>query len=132
MCIRDRLERSPDESDGRQRRLTLSTRGRQLLVEVEQIYAELEQQWAEVIGQVALEQTRRRVTNAMAVSYTHLDVYKRQVPEHVRQIASGWPEIVVSVAPELEPRTTTACPGWARSRQVLPMSSARTRYRQRG
>jgi DNA-binding MarR family transcriptional regulator len=59
------LERSPDESDGRQRRLTLSARGRQLLVEVEQSYAELEQQWAEVIGRVALEQTRRRVTTAV-------------------------------------------------------------------
>ena len=65
MVVDGLLERSADSTDGRQRRLTLSVRGQQLLVEVERIYADLEGEWADVIGRAEVEQIRQRVTAAM-------------------------------------------------------------------
>jgi hypothetical protein len=43
----------------------LTSRGVQLLGAVEEIYAELEAVWADVIGDVALRQTRARLTAAL-------------------------------------------------------------------
>ncbi len=65
MVVDGLLDRSADSADGRQRRLTLSVRGQQLLVEVERIYADLEGEWADVIGRAEVEQIRQRVTAAM-------------------------------------------------------------------
>ena len=53
------VERGTDATDGRQRPLTLSDRGRELLATVEEIYAELETRWADVIGRPRVEALRR-------------------------------------------------------------------------
>ena len=55
------VTRRPASDDGRTKVVTIATRGRELLVEVEAIYAELEAGWADVIGEVALDQTRSRI-----------------------------------------------------------------------
>lgn len=47
--------------DGRIKTVALAPRGRLLLAEVEQIYSDLEAQWAQVIGEAALRQTRSRL-----------------------------------------------------------------------
>ena len=59
------LTRVVDAGDSRQRHLTLAVRGVELLADVETIYAELEQEWATVIGATALEETRRRLIRAL-------------------------------------------------------------------
>ncbi|HEY7137699.1 MAG TPA: MarR family winged helix-turn-helix transcriptional regulator [Acidimicrobiia bacterium] len=55
--------------DGRVRPLRLSARGRRLLATVEQIYAELEAEWADAIGAGALERLRRDLTRAILASH---------------------------------------------------------------
>jgi DNA-binding MarR family transcriptional regulator len=55
------VERRADVDDGRVKSVTLAARGRELLVVVEQIYADLEQRWADVLGETALGQTRSRI-----------------------------------------------------------------------
>ena len=59
------LARSRDTGDSRLRVLTLAPRGERLLEAVEAIYAELEVEWAAVIGPTALGQTRRRLTDVL-------------------------------------------------------------------
>jgi DNA-binding MarR family transcriptional regulator len=60
------LERRPHESDGRQSLLALAPRGHELLADVEKIYAELEREWADIIGAAALGQTKTRLANVLA------------------------------------------------------------------
>jgi DNA-binding MarR family transcriptional regulator len=59
------VRRSTDTTDGRIRNIELAERGEQLLVAVESIYAELEQQWAGVIGAPAVEQIRADLSNIL-------------------------------------------------------------------
>ena len=59
------LARTRDPGDSRLRVLTLAARGEQLLDAVEAIYADLEEEWAAVIGPTALRQTRQRLTTAL-------------------------------------------------------------------
>lgn len=53
-------------ADGRQRPLRLSARGRKLLATVEEIYAELEAEWAQAIGTQALHRLRGDLSRAIA------------------------------------------------------------------
>ena len=52
-------------ADGRQRPLRLSPEGAELLADVEDIYRELEGEWAEVIGTSALEGLRQSLYTAV-------------------------------------------------------------------
>lgn len=51
--------RGAEADDARARQVEISERGRRLLSEVEAIYAELEAEWAEVIGRSRLEAIRQ-------------------------------------------------------------------------
>lgn len=53
------VERAADPGDARAKRVQLSDRGRALLAEVETIWAELEQGWAEILGDDRLASLRR-------------------------------------------------------------------------
>jgi DNA-binding MarR family transcriptional regulator len=53
------VERTVDTGDARQRAVTLTARGRDLLDAVEVIYGRLERQWAERIGAANVERLRR-------------------------------------------------------------------------
>lgn len=55
------VERRPVERDGRVKSVRLAQRGRDLLGAVEEIYAEIETQWADVLGETAFDQTRSRI-----------------------------------------------------------------------
>jgi DNA-binding MarR family transcriptional regulator len=59
------VERSTDESDTRRKLVVLSERGQRLLATVEEIYAELEQEWADIVGRPAVEDTRANVTRVL-------------------------------------------------------------------
>lgn len=63
------VERRPDEVDTRRKVVALTGRGRELLTTVEDVYAELEQEWADVLGRRAVEDTRARLTTALMHSY---------------------------------------------------------------
>ncbi|MFL6131577.1 MAG: MarR family winged helix-turn-helix transcriptional regulator [Nocardioidaceae bacterium] len=58
-----------DSADGRQRPLRLSPRGGELLADVEDIYRELEAEWAKVIGAPALKRLRRSLHTAVLASH---------------------------------------------------------------
>ncbi|CUR59345.1 putative Transcriptional regulator, MarR family [metagenome] len=62
MAQSDYLVRSVDESDRRQRVLSLSTRGETLLGVVEEIYAEIEAEWADMASADDLRTTRDALT----------------------------------------------------------------------
>lgn len=51
--------------DGRQRPVVLTARGGQLLAAVEQIYDDLEAEWARVIGTTAVQRLRRDVSRVL-------------------------------------------------------------------
>ena len=55
--------------DGRQRPLRLSSRGSELLADVEDIYRELEAEWATVIGVQSLRRLRRSLHTAIIASH---------------------------------------------------------------
>lgn len=59
------LRRAPSSSDGRERPLELTPRGRKLLARVEAIYRDLEAEWAKVIGEAGVEAVRSGVTSAL-------------------------------------------------------------------
>lgn len=65
MVAQGLVERTQHESDGRQWLLALAPRGHALLDEVEAIYAELEAEWAAVIGDTALGETRLRLATVL-------------------------------------------------------------------
>jgi DNA-binding MarR family transcriptional regulator len=60
------LERGADPEDGRQRPVHLTARGEELLRSVEQIYAELEAQWTEVIGAPSIQRMRRDLVRVLS------------------------------------------------------------------
>lgn len=65
MAKQDYVSRRIDGRDGRVKTIALASRGSQLLEEVETVYRELEAEWAEVIGDRALEQTRSRLERVL-------------------------------------------------------------------
>jgi DNA-binding MarR family transcriptional regulator len=65
MVESDYLQRAASDDDRRQRPLELTRRGHRLLGVVEEIYTELEEQWAEEIGLVALNRMRANVTQVL-------------------------------------------------------------------
>lgn len=60
------VSRGTDPDDGRQRPVALTGRGRDLLAAVEQIYAELEGRWAEIIGTAQVEGLRRDLLRVLS------------------------------------------------------------------
>jgi DNA-binding MarR family transcriptional regulator len=60
------VQRESGAQDGRQRPVHLTPRGAELLRAVEQIYAELEQEWAQVIGASDLQRMRRDLVRVLA------------------------------------------------------------------
>jgi DNA-binding MarR family transcriptional regulator len=63
------LEPSGGTADSRERPLRLSRAGTRLLRDVEAVYAELEGEWAEVIGSSGLTRLRRDLTKAVAATH---------------------------------------------------------------
>jgi DNA-binding MarR family transcriptional regulator len=66
MVVSGYVERETGASDGRQRPVHLTPRGTELLRAVEQIYAELEQEWAQVIGAPGLQRMRRDLVRVLS------------------------------------------------------------------
>jgi len=60
------VQRGVDAQDGRQRPVRLTPRGRELLGSVEQIYTELEQEWANVIGAAQVQHMRRDLVRVLS------------------------------------------------------------------
>lgn len=60
------VSRGADPDDGRQRPVALTGRGRDLLAAVEQVYAELEGRWAEVIGASQVDGLRRDLLRVLS------------------------------------------------------------------
>ena len=58
-----------DERDSRQRPFRLSALGVRLLADVEAIYREVEEGWAEVIGERSLQRLRRDLTAAVKAAH---------------------------------------------------------------
>ena len=59
------VERRPDGADVRRKVVALTARGRDLLAAVEDIYVELESEWADVLGEPAVERIRAGVTEML-------------------------------------------------------------------
>ena len=57
--------RETSTADARQRMVTLAPRGRRLLAAVEEIYAQLESEWAEVVGGTEVERVRGTLTQVV-------------------------------------------------------------------
>jgi DNA-binding MarR family transcriptional regulator len=60
------VRRGADSQDGRQRPESLTGRGEELLAAVEQVYAELEDRWAKVIGAPHVDRMRRDLMHVLA------------------------------------------------------------------
>ena len=60
------IQRGTDPQDGRQRPVSLTGRGDELLAAVEQIYAELEEGWAKLIGASHLDRMRRDLMRVLS------------------------------------------------------------------
>jgi DNA-binding MarR family transcriptional regulator len=63
------LRRATGAEDGRRRPIHLTPRGERLLATVEEIYAELEAQWADVIGASNVERLRRDLARAVSIDH---------------------------------------------------------------
>jgi DNA-binding MarR family transcriptional regulator len=63
------LRRQTSAADTRAKPLSLTARGRRLLVQVEEIYLELEQEWADVLGRVRVEQVRAGLVEVLTSAY---------------------------------------------------------------
>lgn len=63
------VSRSPGARDARERTVELAERGHQLLRAVEQIYRDLEAEWSAVIGERAVEQTRRNLSRVVLAAH---------------------------------------------------------------
>jgi DNA-binding MarR family transcriptional regulator len=59
------IQRRVDRDDTRRKLVALSRRGTDLLRVVEDIYTELEQEWADLLGPAAVEDVRATVTRAL-------------------------------------------------------------------
>ena len=62
------VERGADPDDARAKRVQLSDRGRRLLVTVEEVYADLEREWATVLGEERLAGLRADLTAALSTT----------------------------------------------------------------
>jgi DNA-binding MarR family transcriptional regulator len=60
------VRRGADPQDGRQRPVALTGRGEELLSAVEQVYAELEDHWAKVIGASHVDRMRRDLMRVLS------------------------------------------------------------------
>ena len=60
------IQRGTDPQDGRQRPVSLTGRGEDLLSAVEQIYAELEEGWARLIGTSHVDRMRQDLMRVLA------------------------------------------------------------------
>jgi len=60
------IQRGTDAQDGRHRPVTLTSRGEELLSAVEEIYAELEDGWAALIGTAHLDRMRRDLMHILS------------------------------------------------------------------
>jgi DNA-binding MarR family transcriptional regulator len=58
-----------DAHDARSRPVELTARGRKLLVTVEAIYAELDREWAAVIGAAEVERVRRDISSVLRAAH---------------------------------------------------------------
>ena len=63
------LHRRTSAEDSRAKPLSLTARGRRLLVQVEEIYLELEQEWADVLGRGRVEQVRGGLVEVLTSAY---------------------------------------------------------------
>ena len=69
MVEQDLLRRRTSAADSRAKPLALTARGRRLLVQVEEIYLELEQEWADVLGRARVEQVRGSLVQVLTTAY---------------------------------------------------------------
>jgi len=60
------IQRGTDPHDGRQRPVSLTGRGEELLSAVEQVYAELEDRWAKLIGTSHVDRIRRDLMHVLS------------------------------------------------------------------
>ena len=60
------IQRGTDPQDGRQRPVSLTGRGEELLSAVEQVYTELEDRWAKLIGTSHLDRMRRDLMHVLS------------------------------------------------------------------
>ncbi len=60
------LQRGSDAQDGRQRPVTLTGRGGELLAAVEEVYAELEAGWGKLIGSTHVDRMRRDLMQVLS------------------------------------------------------------------
>jgi len=60
------VERGADPDDARAKRVQLSPRGRQLLATVEEVYVDLEREWAAVLGEERLAGLRADLTAVLS------------------------------------------------------------------
>ena len=60
------IQRGTDPHDGRQRPVSLTGRGEELLSAVEQVYAELEDRWAKLIGTSHVDRMRRDLMHVLS------------------------------------------------------------------
>ncbi len=66
MDVAGYVRRTANNDDARQRPVELTPRGRHLLATVEQIYTELEAEWALVIGQSNIERLRHDLVTVLS------------------------------------------------------------------
>ena len=69
MCDDGYVAREPDPGDERAKQIVLTDRGLALLAAVEEIYSELESEWAAVLGAGAVETLRADLTTALEHSH---------------------------------------------------------------
>ena len=63
------VERRPDTVDTRRKVVSLTPRGRDLLTAAEEVYAELEAQWADVVGRDRVEALRADLTRVLLQTF---------------------------------------------------------------
>jgi DNA-binding MarR family transcriptional regulator len=63
------LTRKPHPEDARVKLLSLSPKGRRLLEAAEEIYAELESEWAKVLGKARLEELRSDLNDVLRATH---------------------------------------------------------------
>ncbi|NMN98958.1 MarR family transcriptional regulator [Nocardiaceae bacterium YC2-7] len=69
MVEADYVSRSPHPDDQRAKIVTLTVRGAQLLDDVEQIYAELESEWATIVGGAQIEGMRENLVTVLLATH---------------------------------------------------------------
>ena len=62
------VERDTDPDDARAKRVRLSDRGERLLAAVEEVYREMERDWAAVLGEERLGELRRDLTTLLSAT----------------------------------------------------------------